>query len=73
MPMYEYKCAKCGEVFEELVRSAADEKGLSCPVCGGRKCGKVFSVFAAQGTVSKASSGGSCDGCHSGNCSTCGH
>jgi len=75
MPIYEYKCAKCSGVFEILVRSAADEKLLKCPRCGGKKCQKVFSVFAAQGTSSKASSGGggSCAGCHSGHCSHCGH
>lgn len=73
MPIYEYKCAKCSEVFETLVRSAADEASLSCPKCHGKKCRKVFSTFAAQGTRSKASSGGSCSGCHSGNCSSCGH
>ena len=73
MPIYEYKCGRCDRVFEEFIRSAADEKSLKCPKCGSRKYGKMFSVFAAQGTQSKASSaaGSGCCNCHSGSCSTC--
>jgi len=76
MPIYEYKCARCGEVFQELVRSSSDEKPLKCPKCGCKKSEKLFSVFAAQGNSSKSASGSSggagCAGCRSTNCSTCG-
>lgn len=34
MPMYEYRCGKCGACFEELVRGVEDEAELVCPVCG---------------------------------------
>ncbi len=75
MPIYEYRCARCAEVYEMLVRSAADEKALRCPKCSCVKAERVFSVFAAQGTRSKASSaaGSGCASCHSGTCSSCRH
>jgi putative FmdB family regulatory protein len=34
MPMYEYKCAKCGEVFE-LIQKFSDEPLHEHPGCGG--------------------------------------
>lgn len=34
MPLYEYRCKKCGHQFEKIQSfSAPDEK--ECPVCGG--------------------------------------
>lgn len=45
MPLYEYKCDGCGEVFYELRRSAEREDPIACPDCGGE--GKIiFSTFA---------------------------
>ena len=32
MPIYEYKCRKCGAEFEQLLKRA-DEK-VNCPECG---------------------------------------
>jgi len=34
MPIYEYQCQQCGQVFEEW-QSNYEEKELSCPVCNG--------------------------------------
>lgn len=35
MPLYEYKCAKCGNRFEKIESISAPEK-QKCPKCGGR-------------------------------------
>lgn len=35
MPTYEYKCDKCGYVFEEF-QSIKDEPLTECPQCGGK-------------------------------------
>lgn len=32
MPMYEYKCQKCGKVFEQIVKGAHVD--VKCPDCG---------------------------------------
>ncbi|MFZ1081995.1 MAG: FmdB family zinc ribbon protein [Candidatus Kryptoniota bacterium] len=35
MPTYEYKCEKCGNVFEEF-QSITDDSITKCPKCGGK-------------------------------------
>ena len=34
MPIYEYECPKCGEVFEEWVKSSESREDKPCPKCG---------------------------------------
>ena len=34
MPIYEYKCPKCGEVTSELRSMSEREDPLECPRCG---------------------------------------
>lgn len=36
MPIYEYTCSKCQNVFEEWVKSATDPEtdSCKCPLCG---------------------------------------
>jgi len=74
MPLREFRCRKCGEVFEFLVLKASDKEELSCPSCKGKDLETMFSVFGVAGAVQKptSSSGGGCSTCSSGNCSTCG-
>ena len=34
MPMYDYKCTKCGTIFEELVFSSTEtDNKIKCPKC----------------------------------------
>lgn len=33
MPIYEYRCEDCGQIFEEWQKNF-DEKKVNCPVCG---------------------------------------
>jgi len=42
MPIYEYRCAACGEQVEILIRSG----GIApdCPACGSPLTDKLFSV-----------------------------
>ncbi len=72
MPIYEYKCNKCGGTFEVLVR--ASEKP-ACPQCGSKRLKKLVSGFSAPsgkspcGRSKKSSrecahGGGCCCGCH---------
>ena len=34
MPIYEYQCPKCGNVFEEWVKASEAHKEEPCPRCG---------------------------------------
>ncbi len=45
MPIFEYKCSSCGELFETLVRSNSQP---TCPNCGGSYLAKQLSVFASS-------------------------
>ncbi|NIA22191.1 MAG: zinc ribbon domain-containing protein [Anaerolineaceae bacterium] len=56
MPIHEFKCTKCGNDFEELVRTKGQR--IACPKCGSAKIDRKLSVFGA--VVSKSSSP-SCD------------
>lgn len=47
MPIYEYRCASCDDVFEELIVRSSDERELRCPKCHGAKVAKVMSRPAA--------------------------
>jgi putative FmdB family regulatory protein len=59
MPIFEYRCLKCGERFEELETIADRDKPHKCPNCGAMDAERQMSVFAAR--VSGGASGRSCD------------
>ncbi|MDE7241946.1 zinc ribbon domain-containing protein [Desulfovibrio sp.] len=45
MPMFEFCCRACGEVFEELLR-AGDTAAPACPKCGAAETERRLSVPA---------------------------
>jgi len=55
MPIYVYKCKKCGYEFEEL-RSMTDGDRATCPKCGGEAtrilAGSVGIIFKGKGFYS---------------------
>jgi len=46
MPIYEYRCSKCGQEFETLVRNSNEK--IKCEKCGSARVEKLFSTFAAS-------------------------
>ncbi|HEY3355112.1 MAG TPA: zinc ribbon domain-containing protein [Polyangia bacterium] len=58
MPIYEFRCADCGHVFEELVLRKSDEAGLACPRCASHAVERELSACAIGG--GGGSGGGSC-------------
>jgi len=72
MPIFEYRCRKCGNEFEELVRSSSEK--ICCPKCDSAKVAKKMSVFAHKSgeKFHSSSSGAGCHSCSSGSCSSCG-
>lgn len=76
MPLYEYRCATCGERFELLRPMSRSTEPATCPA-GHRRGERVLSLFAAQikggdGAAVSMGEGGGCGGCASGACA-CGH
>lgn len=46
MPIYEFKCEKCGRIFEEITDS--ETKEMDCP-CGQGKALRMMSSFSLGG------------------------
>lgn len=60
MPLYEYRCERCGAVSEFLMGVVRDEVRPVCPECGSRKLTKLLSAPAVS--VKGKSEGVSCCG-----------
>lgn len=63
MPLYEFRCEKCGQEFEELVRSTEHEETLRCPSCGAARLTRKPSVFAAHAAAAPLPRAGGCGRC----------
>lgn len=61
MPIYEYRCTRCDERFEELVRIDTPDDDVECPRCGGRHARRRLSTFATSGAGARAA--GAATGC----------
>ncbi|MBN2288964.1 MAG: zinc ribbon domain-containing protein [Candidatus Glassbacteria bacterium] len=57
MPIFEYRCSKCGQVIEALEKSS-EQNTHSCPSCGHSPMQRIFSSFGVD--KGSSSSGGSC-------------
>lgn len=63
MPIYEYTCNACNEIFAFLKWANADDEDTACPKCGSKDIKKLISLFSCS---SSADSGSSSDGPFSG-------
>jgi len=54
MPIYEYSCQECGNVFDKLVRSMSSVVEVECPECHSKNCKKNITRF---GTASSSGGG----------------
>lgn len=65
MPIYDYKCARCGHRFD-LLRSVSSRDDVACPKCGGEVTRVYEGKWASLGKTSAkggCSCGGNCAGC----------
>lgn len=46
MPIYEYVCLKCNNIFSALQRLGTSEKETFCPACGSADVRKKVSAFS---------------------------
>lgn len=49
MPIFEFKCNHCNQVFDELVPRETTGDLLKCPKCGSKGAKRLVSAFAAHG------------------------
>lgn len=50
MPIYEFRCRRCEEQFEEIVRNLEQAEEVVCPECGSDQVERLQSGFATIGT-----------------------
>lgn len=55
MPLYEYRCEKCGKRFEELVMNSLEK--VTCPDCESDDVEREFSIFASSASGCAPSGG----------------
>ncbi|MGB2798895.1 MAG: zinc ribbon domain-containing protein [Dehalococcoidia bacterium] len=66
MPIYEYRCTRCGEKFDVRQTIGEDGSKVTCPKCQAGNPQKLLSTFFS--TNSSESSDISCPTCSSGVC-----
>ncbi|MFY9725771.1 MAG: zinc ribbon domain-containing protein [Bryobacteraceae bacterium] len=57
MPLYEYRCQKCGKTFEMLRRMHDADSDLECPECQSEEVERLLSRFASGGCTATGSGG----------------
>ena len=65
MPLYEYKCQRCGYRFEKLVFGNEE---IKCPKCKSKDVKKLLSTFSIGGNKGPGNKSG---GCSQGTCPIC--
>jgi len=56
MPIYEYSCTECNEVFSVFQNINSNELNTSCPGCGSGNIKKKVSTFSCCSTGSGSNS-----------------
>ncbi|MCX6057870.1 MAG: zinc ribbon domain-containing protein [Chloroflexi bacterium] len=64
MPLYDYQCKECGEVFELMVRFSESNQTHVCPKCESKNTQRKLSVVASF-TVSSSGASNSASSCNS--------
>jgi putative FmdB family regulatory protein len=73
MPLFEFRCLKCNDLFEFLMVGKEDEMEMRCPHCGAENFERVisstnFAMGSGKGQATKSSV--ESRQCGSGTCST---
>lgn len=58
MPIYEYRCRDCSNVFARLQKVGADAKAIACPACGSTDVEREVSVFSGGSKGDAGRAGG---------------
>lgn len=72
MPIYEFRCLKCHEIFEIIFSSSTDKNEMKCSRCGSREMERVLSAtnYTMGRSGSSPQANISTNICPSGSCST---
>lgn len=73
MPLYEYQCADCSAIFDQLRPFDEADRPIPCSICSSKNTKRKLSTFFAhneQGSIVQSSEK-ECASCSDGSCSTC--
>ena len=73
MPIYEFRCLKCNDCFEFLLRNQEEQIELRCPNCKSEDFERVMSASChavGEGSPKGDSAYTQTRNCSSGNCTT---
>ena len=76
MPIYEYICLDCKNVFETLRPMKDADTPIPCEKCASDHTSRMISVFNAQSggrVVAGSAAASGCAGCSASSCAGCGH
>jgi len=76
MPIYEYRCGRCGTEFERIRPMFQADQCGPCPECGNLEVKRCLSLFASfshsEGETRSLSGSSGCGSCAATSCATCG-
>jgi putative FmdB family regulatory protein len=58
MPIHEFQCKKCGNIFEYLCFRRDDRDHARCPSCDHEEVEMLLSTFSSKGSAPKSSPAG---------------
>lgn len=73
MPIYEFKCLKCNDIFELLLINANESVKLQCPACHSEDLERVLSAAhyaMGSGNTSRKGAISQTKTCPGGSCTT---
>ena len=76
MPIYEYRCKDCQELFDALRSMSKADDPIACQNCKSLNTRRQISAAYAHSGGRVIAGGGnssSCVSCSGGSCSSCGH
>lgn len=74
MPIYEYRCNQCGNVFDAIRSMSAADQSIACEKCASKETSRLLSkcyTHSQGGAIAGQKS--TCGGCSGGSCASCAH